>query len=348
MVGRGAELELLVGELATAATGAGRCALIEGEPGIGKTRLIAEALETSRDLGLTVLNMEVDEFEYDRPFGPLLRAFPLPNALPSPRGGERTWRIVDAVVDAVEQSAARRPLVLIIEDVQWADAPTLRTLQVLARRMSSLPAALVLTRRLSPTTTQVDAVVRTVMGAGGRRILLGPLEPSDVSELALAALGTTATADALAYLDQAAGNPFLVTGLVEAVVSGDGKVPPAAHDVQDAYLARLGAVGSGPRWLARTASVLGNRFSVAELAAVAGATSAQLLSPLEELVANGFLARGRWGLRVQARPHPRRAVRHDPASRPPGDAPRCGGDPDPARRARRRGGSSPRRGRGAR
>lgn len=144
MVGRDVELEALCGDLAAAASGAGRCTVIEGEPGIGKSRLVEEAL--ARTGGeLRVLTAVTVELEHDRPFAPLLRVFPVTTSMPvaaeAVAGGfDRTWRMVDALVDAVEQAAAEAPLALVVEDVHWADTPTVMTLGELARRVAALPA----------------------------------------------------------------------------------------------------------------------------------------------------------------------------------------------------------------
>ena len=152
-VGRSAELDALRGVVDGAASGRARIAVVEGEAGIGKSRLLAEALGLARGQGFRVLVGACDELERDRPLRALGEAFDVERGAAEAgraelarllRGGalptdpvthvvgpfDEGWLIVEAVLDVLEELASTGPVVLAVEDLQWADPLTLRAVHV--------------------------------------------------------------------------------------------------------------------------------------------------------------------------------------------------------------------------
>ncbi|MGH2658808.1 MAG: ATP-binding protein [Actinomycetota bacterium] len=173
MVGRSTEIGLVASHLERLAGGTGGLILIEGEAGIGKTRLVEEALSRARDLGLQVLFGSAEELEARRPFGVIADCLEIDPASPDEGlatvgrlllGGARSaqsapvfvdapafeFRLMEAVLSLVEDLCARAPTAMAIEDLQWADPATLLVLHRLARLVPHLPLALLWTCRRFP------------------------------------------------------------------------------------------------------------------------------------------------------------------------------------------------------
>ncbi len=145
LVGRTREIETLARLVGQARAGRGSVALIEGEPGIGKTRLLSEMLRSAGSLGFDVLLGTGEELERDRPFGPIAAALGLAPDAPDPRrahigrllkpghdiagiwerGPTLRYQILDSILDLVEDLSALRPIALGLDDLQWSDASTL-------------------------------------------------------------------------------------------------------------------------------------------------------------------------------------------------------------------------------
>jgi predicted ATPase len=151
LVGRAVELEVLRAVIEDAATGRARFVLLEGEAGIGKSRLIADALALAQGRGFRILSGGCDEIERDRPLRALSEALEVERGAPDPPRAklarlleadeglpgrvvhgagiaDQGWLIVEAVLDVLEEFASAVPIALAVEDLQWADPLTLRAL----------------------------------------------------------------------------------------------------------------------------------------------------------------------------------------------------------------------------
>jgi predicted ATPase len=171
--GRVAEARVLGEALDLLASARQAVILVEGEAGIGKTRLLTDTLERARVRGFQVSIGRGEELERTRPFGVLAEALGCTRSSPDPRraavarlltthgvAGQAPititsdpglqFRAVDAFVDLVEELALRAPLVLGLDDLQWADPSSLLTISALARRLTGLPVALIGCFRPSP------------------------------------------------------------------------------------------------------------------------------------------------------------------------------------------------------
>jgi DNA-binding CsgD family transcriptional regulator/tetratricopeptide (TPR) repeat protein len=227
---RDAELHRLRETLRGAVQGRGSVVLVSGEAGIGKTSLVrAFAREAATDA--RVLVGACDDLVTPRTLGPF-------RDMARGAGGAFARAVEpvagrDAVFGAVHQELARRPTVMVVEDVHWADDATLDVVRYLAWRIPALPSMLLLTYRDDELPD--DHPLRRMLGALGsqevRRLVLRPLSPGAVEELA-----GGHGADAGAVLAATAGNPFFVT----EVLANPGVEVPAT--VRDAVLARLGGL----------------------------------------------------------------------------------------------------------
>jgi class 3 adenylate cyclase/ATP/maltotriose-dependent transcriptional regulator MalT len=307
LVGRDVELALLREALQSVAAGMGRLVLVEGEAGIGKSRILRQAAETGAALGLPVFTGAAERLERDRPFRALVDALHIdvygPDSAPdtpSPlERSDQTFVVIDRVVDELEQRCAVVPLVLLLEDLHWADPATLRTVQAIARRLAHLPMALVATFR-TDASPDLHELIDVVRGVGGHHLRLAPLRTGDIADLVRAALSAEPDAALIELLSKAGGNPLYALELCSALVHDgaietiDGTahlrvatIPPELRLLILRFLSTLPATTVN---LLKTGSVLGARFSVTQLATVLQQVPTDLLQDLEVALHAGVLA----------------------------------------------------------
>jgi DNA-binding CsgD family transcriptional regulator/tetratricopeptide (TPR) repeat protein len=330
LVGRSVEREALASALASLREGGSGIVAIEGEPGIGKSRLLAH-LEATAD-GCTVLAGRASEFEADVPYALWTEALDrhladagerrlsrlgladpaaLGIALPAltdlagePAGGDR-HRTHRALRDLLERLAGARPLVLCLDDVHWADSASVEALSALIRRPASGRVLLAVAAREG----QVPRALAGALSAALRedrltRLVPAPLSPGEAAEL----VGDAATT----IYPQTGGNPFYLEQLAragdgahaETAAAEDWSVPPP---VAAALTSELAALTREARRLLDAAAVTGDPFEPALATEVAELSEAAGLTALDELLARG-LARPTGAPRLFAFRHP--VVRH--------------------------------------
>ena len=318
--GRAAELTSLTDVVARAEKGRGGVAFVEGEGGIGKTRLLAEILGGAEQQGFQVFYGRCEQLERMRPFGPLATALACGRDSPDARragiarlvapavdevGGLATagtleYRAVEAFVDLVEHLCGAGPVAVVLEDLHWADLATLVTTRLLARRAPALPVAILATLRPLPATPELASLVASCVEEGGLHLRLGPLTPAPVHDLASEVLGAPPGPRLCQQLAGAAGNPLFVMELARALVKDDcvtvtagyaeverAQTPPTLRLV---ILRRLGALSQATLDLLRLGAVLGPSFSPADLATVLGRPVNALIGALDEALRAGVLA----------------------------------------------------------
>lgn len=172
----------------------------------------------------------------------------------------------------VVASATSRPLLLVVEDIHWADPTTLMRLARVAAVVEDCPAVLVLTVR-SEDRALDPAWPVALHGTALTTVDLGPLKEAEAVELASFWLATDRAAGAgheaalRRCVARAGGNPFFLEQLLHATDSHDATIP---HSVQGLVHARLERLPADDRRAVRAAAVLGQQFSVAALRAVSG------------------------------------------------------------------------------
>jgi DNA-binding CsgD family transcriptional regulator len=200
--------------------------------------------------------------------------------------------------------------VLALEDVHWADAASVVTLNRLVRRTGQMPLLLILTARPSPRPDELSRLVETLDDVGTTRVRLGPLDDGAVRALVSGIVRGSPRPELLEQVRRAAGNPLFITELLgarsddargarpDAELAATSELPPT---VRLAILHRLRYLPNEVLDTLRVAAVLGSTFSVVDLSSVTGRTPLQLASDLRPALEGAVL--GEHGDRL--------AFRHD-------------------------------------
>ena len=310
VVGRAAELAAAASALGALAEGRASALAIEGEAGIGKTRLVQAIEEHARARHVSVLHGQAHPFERTRPFGLVSSALDLTvRSLDArraaiatllardgwgaqPATGDLHFRVVEEVIDLLEASCADRPVLLVAEDLHWADPASLAVLSAVVRRMPFSPVLVVVTVRSSPVSADVNRLLEDLSSAGARTLRLAPLPPDDVHALAALELGGTPGPTLSMLLDQAGGNPLWATALLRSLAD-EGVLVRSGREVEtrsatlptslsDLVVRRLQDLSPATFELLRVAAVLGDAVWVHDLAAVAHRTPEEVVGLLGE------------------------------------------------------------------
>jgi DNA-binding SARP family transcriptional activator len=292
LVGRAAELAGLDAALARAAAGFA-AVLVLGEPGAGKSRLlaawsarVAEAKPRARVIGGRAF-----ESEAGRPYAPWLDVLRLAGAPGASRlellhGGSQQ-ELFDGVVAALEWAAAA-PLVIVLDDVHWLDPGSASLLLHLARAAASLPIAVVLAARAGELDDNA-ALARSLRGLrelGATTVLeIPPLGRAATAALVRA---VDANADADRIYAQSRGNPLFALELARAG-EASAAAPPAS--VAAVIRDRVDALPADAATVLRWGAVLGRGFAVDEIVALSSLDDEAVVRAIEHLERRALLAR---------------------------------------------------------
>lgn len=307
LLGRDTELSEIARALDGLDAGNGGFLLLAGEPGIGKSALLDALAEQAAGRGHRVLAGRATEFERLLPFGALVDALdPFLDALDPGRlermGVTRTDELaavfpaLDGALDGVPEAyrlhralrtlldgiAASRPLVLVLDDLQWTDDGTREALAALVRRP---PAGRVLIALAHRPDGALDDLAHQLDRHGHPRLRLGPLGADDAERLVA---GRVSGATLRAVLDQARGNPFYLEQLARSPARGP--LPSAVASSIRAEIEQLsapaqallrGAAVAGEPADLRLASIAAGLDEPTALEAVDEAQRAELLRPVD-------------------------------------------------------------------
>ncbi|THK39183.1 LuxR family transcriptional regulator [Ensifer sp. MPMI2T] len=285
LLDREGPLEALLSAVRSAAAGRGSTVLLEGEAGIGKTSLLREFAEHA-DKGWRVLWGWCEALFTPCPLGPLqdMRQSLDPGVAALLDQAAPPERLFPALLNVLQH--AGDAIVLIFEDVHWADNATLDLVKYLGRRISSLPAVLVLSLRSDE--IGADHPLTHVLGdlpsASVTRIALEPLSPEAVAVLAEQA--DRRGADLYRVTE---GNPFFITELLASGETEPGRVPDS---IRDAVWARLSRLTAGERKVLEVISIVPGSVERWLVRALLGAEAEPLV---DECVARGLLRRDSQG-----------------------------------------------------
>ena len=269
-----ASLERLLDE---ALGGSGRLVFLGGEAGVGKTALAAALAGAAS--GPVVRRGSCDSVTTAEPLGPILDALPELAETVDQDAGMSRLRLFQKVRDVLSGS----PMLLVLEDVHWADEATLDILRFLGRRLAG--AALMILATFRSEELSRDRPLTVVLGdlatlPGVIRMQLPPLSAAGVRQL-LNGEGSHLDADAI--FQRTGGNPFYVT---EVLAAGAESVPAT---VRDAVLARVSRLSPAAQKVASVASILGRRAEIGFLTAVSG----RPLAAVDECLDSGVLVTDR-------------------------------------------------------
>ena len=300
--GRVAELETIGSMVTAVAAGQGGVLVIEGPPGIGKSRLLTEVVRLAEKAGLRTLFGEAFEYQQTVPFFSLFMA--TLNASPPVGDGDALrqlgssadlhYWVVHDLADAIRAAAAESPLVIVLEDVHWADNSTALALLSLARVSPDVPVLWVLTARTGAGGPAMQATLSALRHDDATFLRLAAITPDAVAAMIQDAIRTKADASLLNLAAKAHGNPFLVTEMVRglgeegrldfshgrAVANGQGLPRRLGASMQQ----RLDLLTTDASEVVRVAAVLPDRFSAALLAEMLERSPTSLLSALNEAV----------------------------------------------------------------
>jgi DNA-binding CsgD family transcriptional regulator len=299
--GRAAEVEAARTLVASVARGCGAVLVIEGPPGIGKSRLLAEVMTFAEKTGLRTLFGEAFEYQQAVPFFSLfmatLRADPPIGDVEAIRrlgySADRQFWVVHDLADAIHAAAAEAPLAIALEDMHWADNGTLLALRSLVGTTQA-PVLWALTARTGAGGSAVRETLTVLERHGALYLRLNALTPAAVADTVGDAVRAKADASLLNLAAKAHGNPFLLAEVLRGLDEEERiKVSGGRAGAIGYGLPRRLGVGMQPRLdllshdageVVRVASVLPDRFSVGLLAAMLERRPAALISAVAEAV----------------------------------------------------------------
>jgi DNA-binding CsgD family transcriptional regulator len=300
MRGRAAEYEAVLSLLASTAEGQGKILLVEGDPGAGKSLLLAAAAREARERGFSLVTVVADELSQATPLAPLLSAV---------HATATTGPSIGTVLAGLEGLAAAGPVLVTVDDVQWADQASMHAFRSLPRLLASYPLSWILTMDRSPHPGTAELLFDLLEDEGATLVILGALNPEAQIMLISDVLGAVPDTALVELAVGAAGNPFILAeafrGLLDegaiAVAAGRASLTSAQVSGRIQILAadRLKGLSARTRQFTETASLLGSSFRIEDVAEILSQSPGSLLGVLDEAVAAHLLAATPDGLAFQ-------------------------------------------------
>ncbi|MCU1686070.1 MAG: hypothetical protein JWQ81_6809 [Amycolatopsis sp.] len=301
--GETARLRKLVSDVLA---GRGRSVWIEGPPGIGKSELLTVALADAGGRGCQVAWAVAEELGRRFPLQVIMDCLGFETAdgqrhRTSP-GGDPVLSAVDQLLAHVDELCARAPLMLVIDDLQWADDASVLMWHRLSAATRQLPLLLVAASRPSPDRVELAQLRRAVEMRDDEVMLLKPLATVDTEGLIGELVGANPGPGLRAMAARAFGNPLYLREVIDAlmregavgIVDGTADIKGDSFYVAPGSLVaavgnRLDFLSEPTREVLRRAALLGMEFGVAEVSATMGKAPSELLDAFEEGVASSVI-----------------------------------------------------------
>jgi DNA-binding NarL/FixJ family response regulator len=317
LLGRDQEVALVEGVLNNALNGEAGFVVVEGEAGIGKTTLLAELAHVANERGCMTLEGRASEFDVELPFGlftdaldayldsldpqalsrlamdrlgALATVFPslwaLDKAVDYPASATERFRVHHAVRDLLERLAARRPILLVLDDLHWADGASLELIAYMLRHPPQAEVMVAMALRPGHGDPNIFRTIGNIQRSDAvHNLELGPL-PLESVELMVGG-------DATQLHHLSGGNPFYVLQLARMGAGGDGSASlenlGVPSEVARAIGAELDGLSEAARTLAEVAAVVGDPFDIDIAAVASNRTEQEVLENLDELVAKDLI-----------------------------------------------------------
>jgi DNA-binding CsgD family transcriptional regulator len=315
LIERETERQVIEQQLRDACDGIGSVIVLEGPAGKGKSRLLGLAGDLARRHGARVLGGSGTELERHFPFGVAIQLFEPwwlaadeaeraatlggaaapaaalleqgPGATESGAGYATVhglFRLTAALATAGRGAEQPAPLVMLVDDAQWADGPSLRFMAYLAERLADLPIALIVSMRPGEPGADTEGLGALRVAAGDWLLRLQSLTPGAVAQIVTAQFPEADEAFSAACARITGGNPFLLLELLEQVRADTlepnretaGRLDELAPDaVLDTMVARLGAMPPPVRSVALAVAVLGDGAALRHVAALTEMTAGE-------------------------------------------------------------------------
>ena len=333
-IGRDAPLRALLERLDRAIQGNGLVVLLGGDAGVGKSRLIRELKHESMGRSIRTIEGRCSSTESSVPYAPFMDAlrfriakgesdavgqmlgplrailapiFPQLDAYSSqaePSAEKDRERPFELIFSVLSRLVSDEPMLLVLEDVHWADQTSLELLHHLAHRVTSLKMMVVATYRSDELHSAHP--LRRVLGSFardrvGEDVRLPALDRGETTEMLKCMLGAEPEpAFAAAIWKRSEGNPLFVEELISVLAENGGLEPnaeaaavlnriPLPSTVSEAILARLTVLGPRAVETLSAAAVIGRIVEFEDLRAVLGMSELELLEVIEQLVAHQLI-----------------------------------------------------------
>ncbi|MGH7919070.1 MAG: ATP-binding protein [Candidatus Dormibacteraceae bacterium] len=307
LLDRAHEVDVIGATIQAGAQGRGDVLIVDGEAGIGKSRLLAFARARAASAQLVALGAAAEEYDRRRPFATICRCldvrregtglrariFSLLQSPPSVAGDRLEFIISEALLELAEELTVSAPLLIVIDDLHWADPMSLEVVRQLEALSRPSALTLLIASRPCPRESDAGALLSLLRSRGARWLKPGPLKEESLVPLVRRLTGAEPGPRLRSALIGCGGNPFYLreamaafekertlardeTGRVD--LRSDRRPPSLALTI----LGSMHSIEAATLDLLRLASVLGRGFSIAELSELADAPAATLVRPVRE------------------------------------------------------------------
>jgi DNA-binding CsgD family transcriptional regulator/predicted ATPase len=293
--------------IATVTAGRGGVGTVEGTSGIGKSRLLEEAGRVAEAADVGVSRGTAGELDRVAPLASILAALrsgqdpilPAEDVLALPLSADARLLLAQELRDRIQRRASSGSLLVILENLQWADPATLFVLRSLTAGVAAEPVLWLFSIRPSSEPSEAALAVEDWVNGGGTRITLRPLDPASALQIATDIYGGELDAALRPLVEEALGDPLLIVELARGFTGSDKGKPLLSRSIADSVERRLGFLSAETRQLLRVGAVLGRPFTLSDAAVLLGRSAVECVPLIAEAIVAGILVDDGIGLVFQ-------------------------------------------------